>query len=138
MRTSCLFTVFILLVITVKMQAQSDTTYFEVNSQMWFVSEIDHSLIIMDDEGNQFDHYDNYIVVKNKEEKLKIPYDSNYIFWDEYDENMNVKKMYYNVVIQEIMSKLKNNDQRVEYKLFKVSEGERVIYDATKVNPFIH
>ncbi len=72
--------------------AQNDTSLVKIHSKMWFVSEIDHSIIEMDEEGNQFDHYDNYIVVDFQKQKLKIPYDNNYIFWDEYDENLNVKK----------------------------------------------
>ncbi|NJO90497.1 MAG: hypothetical protein HC831_17215 [Chloroflexia bacterium] len=51
--------------------AQSDTSFIEVDSKMWFISEIDHSIIEMDDEGNQFDHYNNYIVVDYQKYKLK-------------------------------------------------------------------
>jgi len=74
------------------LSAQPNKKHIEIKSKMWFVSELDHSNIMMDEEGNQFDHYDNFIVVYNNGEKIKIPYQSNYIFWDEYDENMNVTK----------------------------------------------
>lgn len=72
--------------------AQADTSFIELNSKMYFISEIDHEQVMMDEEGNQFDRYNNYIVVDFENGKLKIPYDHNYIFWDEYDEDTNVKK----------------------------------------------
>jgi len=119
------------------LSAQNDTNYLEIKSKMWFVSELDHSLIMMDAEGNQFDHYDNFIVVYNKGKKIKIPYQNNYIFWDEYDENMNVTKKIYKVIIEVIENKDANHKKRIGYNLFKVFDGKKLIYDATHKNPFI-
>jgi hypothetical protein len=119
--------------LVIQIYAQNDTSYIEIQSKMWFISEVDHSVIEMDEEGNQFDHYDNFIVVDYQKHKLKIPYDSNYIFWDKYDENMNVKKKVYRIVLQKIESK----NHKAKHKLYKVFDKNKLIYDATLENPFI-
>ncbi len=118
------------------LSAQKDIKYVEFKSKMWFISEVDHSVIMMDEEGNQFDHYDNFIVVYNKNEKIKIPYFNNYIFWDEYDENMSVSKKIYKVVIEQTEF-TNNGKEKISYKLLKVFDGKKLIYDATKKNPYI-
>ena len=59
--------------------------------------------------GNQFDHYDNFIVVYDKRNKIKIPYNNNYIFWDEYDDNMNVTKKIYRIIIE--VTKINNANE---------------------------
>lgn len=128
-----LFFIFSFCISIIEINAQPDTSYIEIKSKMWFTSELDHSLIVMDDEGNQYDHYNNYILVDSKSGKLKIPYDSNYIFWDEYDENMNVPKKIYIVVLQVITL----NDEVLKYKLFKVFDKDTLLYDATRKNPFL-
>lgn len=115
-----------------QIRAQTDTTYIETSSKMWFVSELDHSVIMMDEEGNQFDHYDNYIVVDFNDKKLKVPYASNFIFWDEYDEKMNVKKKEYRLILWKL-----NKESTITYKLYRVYDKNKLIYDATRKNPFI-
>lgn len=112
--------------------AQNDTSFLTIHSKMYFISEIDHSMVLMDEEGNQFDHYDNYIVVNNKGKEIKIPYESNYIFWDEYDENMNVTKKVYKIIIEVT----KNKANKKQFKLWKVYSKNKLLYDATKKNPF--
>lgn len=91
----------------------------------------------MDEEGNQFDHYDNCIVVYNKGEKIKIPYQSNYIFWDEYDENMNVTKKTYRIIIEQKEIEKADVEKAKNYKLFKVYEAKNLIYDTTQKNLFV-
>lgn len=109
--------------------AQADTTYLTSYSKMWFISEIDHSVIMMDEEGKQFDYYNNYIMVDYQGKKLKVPYNSNYIFWDEYDENMHVSKKAYRIILAKVTHIKK---KKTSYSLFKVFEGTKLVYDATK------
>lgn len=112
--------------------AQSDTSYIEFDSKMYFISEIDHSSVYIDEDGNQFDYYNNYIVVYNKGTQIKIPYDSNYIFWDKYDENIKITKKVYKITIKVLnISKIKK-----KYVLWKVYDKYNLIFDRTKKNPF--
>jgi len=79
----------------------------------------------------------NFIVVYNNGEKIKIPYQSNYIFWDEYDENMNVTKKIYRIIIEITEIKKTEEKTRISHKLHKVFDGKELIYDATRENPFV-
>lgn len=129
--------IFTLALFSMSNLSAQDKKYIEIKSKMWFVSELDHSSIMMDEEGNQFDYYDNFIVVYKKGKKIKIPYQSNYIFWDEYDENMNVTKKVCTVIIEVTEINDVDSKKRISYKLFKVFDDQKLIYDATKKNPFI-
>ncbi len=120
--------------LSINSNAQADTSFLELNSKMWFISEIDHDQVMMDEEGNQFDCYNNFILVDFENSKLKIPYNHNYIFWDEYDEDMNVKKKTYRIILKKIQ--LPDIDG-ARYLLFKVFDNKDLLYDVTLKNPFI-
>ena len=73
--------------------------------------------------------------IYNRGKKIKIPYNSKFIFWDDYDKNMNVIKKTYIIILEITNTNNSDSERIVQYKLYKVFDGKKIIYDTTKSNP---
>jgi len=115
----------------------TEKKHITIVSKMWFVSETDRTEHMMDEDGNMFDSYYNYIVVYHKGKKIKLPYDSNYIFWDIYDKNMNVIKKTYTLIVEVSEYRSPEGRKKIRYRLLKVYDRKKLIYDSAGKNPVV-